>query len=107
VNFGLDGAGRLYLRAEPHSLKIKRLMRNPTTRLCVCTFRGKPRGPLVEGRARVVSQPEEERALRLIARNWRKPDMLFFEKCLDAIGVPEAYVEITPSGLAGRAERSV
>src|SRR3954447_20851718 len=96
VNFGLSEDGNVYLRGEPHSMKMRRLRHSARVRVCVSTFRGKPMGPLVEGIARIVGDDEEKRAFGYIARNWRKPDMWLFELFLDAIKVPEAYVEITP-----------
>src|SRR5918999_1140222 len=52
VNFGLSDDGRLYFRSEPHVAKIRRLRHDPRVRVCPCSFRGKPRGAMVEGTAR-------------------------------------------------------
>ena len=97
VNFGLSDDGRLYFRSEPHVAKVRRIQRDPHVRVCPCSFRGKPLGPLVEGRARVLPESENERAYSIVASNWRS-DMRPFEKTLDRIGVPEVYVEVTPAG---------
>lgn len=96
VNFGLSDDGRLYFRSEPHVAKIRRLERNPQVRLCPCSFRGKPRGELVEARARVLPASEDGRARAIVASNWRV-EMKGFERTLDRIGVPEVYVEVTPA----------
>jgi uncharacterized protein len=96
VNFGIAD-GRLYFRSEPHVAKVKRLRRNPRVRVCPCTFRGKPTGPLVEGTARVLPESEGERAYSIIASNYRA-EMKLVERTYDLTGVPQAYVEVTPVG---------
>jgi uncharacterized protein len=96
VNFGLSEDGRLYFRSEPHVAKIRRLRRDPHVRVCPCTFRGKPLGPLVEATARVLPESENERADSEIDANYRA-DMRLIERGYDRMGVPMAYVELVPS----------
>ena len=59
VNFGLDGEGRLYFRSERRVPKVRRIENDPHVRVCPCNFRGKPTGPVTEGRARVLPKEEE------------------------------------------------
>jgi PPOX class probable F420-dependent enzyme len=99
VNFGLAQDGRLYFRSEPHVAKIRRLQRDPRVRVCPCSFRGKPRGELIEATARVLPPAESERARTIVASNWRL-DTRVFERALDGIGVPEVFVEVTPVSAA-------
>ena len=94
VNFGLSDDGGLYFRSEPHVGKMKRVRRDPHVRVCPCSVRGKPTGPLVEGRARILPESENERAYAIVASNWR-PDVKLLERAYDRIGVPEVYVEVT------------
>jgi PPOX class probable F420-dependent enzyme len=96
VNFGLAEDGGLYFRSEPHVGKMKRLRRDPHVRVCPCSVRGKPLGPLAEGTARILSEPENERAYAIVASNWR-PDVKLIERAYDRIGVPVVYVEVTPT----------
>jgi uncharacterized protein len=96
VNFGLLGEDRLYFRAEPHVAKVKRLRHNPHVRVCPCSFRGKPLGPLVEARARILPESENARAYSILESNWRA-DMKLVERTFDRIGVPDVYVEVTPT----------
>jgi uncharacterized protein len=104
VNFGLSDDGKLYFRSEPHVAKIRRLRRNPHVRVCPCSFRGKPVGPLVEARARVLPESENEHADSVIESNYRA-DMRIIERGYDRIGVPMVYVEVTPAtGEAGAGE---
>jgi PPOX class probable F420-dependent enzyme len=95
VNFGLSDDGRLYFRSEPHVAKIRRLSREPRVRVCPCSFRGKPLGPLVESMARVLPESENKRADALIDSNYRL-DMRLIERGYDRMGVPMVYVEVSP-----------
>jgi PPOX class probable F420-dependent enzyme len=96
VNFGLSESGKLYFRSEPHVAKVRRLGSDPRVRVCPCSLRGKPRGRLIKATARVVPEPESERAASIVAANWRF-DMKPIEHAFDAIGVPVIYIEVTPA----------
>src|SRR4051794_778770 len=63
VWFGV-GDGKLFLRTYADAVKIKRLRANPRVLVGPCDVRGKPKGPMVEGEARVVSAEEEPGAER-------------------------------------------
>ena len=93
VNFGLSDEGALIFRSEPHVSKIKRIRHDPHVRVCPCNLRGKPRGPLVEGTARILPEAENERAHAILEANWR-PEMKLFERGADGLGVPVVYVEV-------------
>jgi PPOX class probable F420-dependent enzyme len=96
VNFGLSDDGLIYLRCEPDAAKVKRLRRDPHVRVCACSFRGKPLGPLIEGSARVLEGAEAERAHGIVAANW---DVLnrIYESAVDRMNVPITYVELRPA----------
>jgi PPOX class probable F420-dependent enzyme len=96
VNFGLDDQGRLYFRSEPHVAKIRRIRNDPHVRVCACNMRGKPTGPVAEGRARVVPAVEQEHAASVVAANWSAP-MRTFERTGDRIGIEAVYVEVIPA----------
>jgi PPOX class probable F420-dependent enzyme len=68
--FGLDGDGRAYIRTAGDAPKVKRIANDPRVRLAPCSPRGKPLGPPVEGRARVVPVEEEEHAERALQSNY-------------------------------------
>jgi uncharacterized protein len=95
VNVGLDHDGRLYFRSEPRVAKIRRIQRDPHVRVAPCNFRGKPLGPMAEGRARVLPPEDEERAYAAIEANW-SPGMKVFEKGADRLPVEMVYVEVEP-----------
>lgn len=95
INFGLSDDRKLYFRSEPHVAKIRRLKRDPHVRLCPCNLRGKPLGPMVEARAEVLPETENERCHAIVKANWRF-DTKLIERTYDRFSVPEVYVEVTP-----------
>jgi PPOX class probable F420-dependent enzyme len=96
VNFGLSDEGLLYFRCDPGSAKLKRLNRDSHVRVCACSFRGKPLGPLVEGTARMLDGAEAERAHAVVAANWDLFNRLY-EGAVDRMDVPITYVEVRPA----------
>ena len=95
VWFGLAD-GRVYVRTEARVAKVKRIRRDPHVRVGPCNQRGKPKGPLAEGRARVLaSAEEEERAERALRANYGL-GRRFYE---DVLGgrIDLVYLEISPS----------
>ena len=97
VNFGLDEDGRLYFRSERRVAKIKRIENDPHVRVGPCNFRGKPAGPMAEGRARVLPREEHDRAYTWISANWgagSRPYERVADLHLAKVG---AYVEVTPA----------
>jgi PPOX class probable F420-dependent enzyme len=102
INHAISDKGKLYFRSEPHVGKMKRIRNNPRVLVVPCTFRGRPRGAAAEGRARELSGADAERAFELIKSNWGAV-MRPYERGLDRIGVPEAYVEVVPVAKEQRA----
>jgi PPOX class probable F420-dependent enzyme len=100
VNFGLsDDRSRLYFRSEPHVAKMRRARNDSHVRVCPCNVRGKPTGPLVEAKARVLPESDHDRAYEIVASNWNLGTGVI-ERGYDRIGVPVAYVEVTPVAAA-------
>lgn len=93
VNCALSEDGALYFRSEPHTAKIKRITNNPRVLVGPCNLRGKPRGALAEGQARVLPTADSDIAYELIRKNWG-PSMWPSEMAMDRLGVEVAYVEI-------------
>ena len=96
VWFGLDG-GKAYLRAETETAKVKRVRRDPHVRVGPCDIRGKPKGPLCEGTARILPPDEEEVAEHAIQSNYGAGRKVF-EGMGDRMGVEAVYIEVTPTG---------
>jgi len=99
VNCALAEDGRLYFRSEPHTAKMRRIDANPRVLVGPCSIRGKPRGPLAEGRARILPAGESQPAREAIRRNWSLA-MRPGEVAMDSLGVSLAYVEIVGAARA-------
>ena len=104
VNYGLGEDGKLYIRTDGNSAKVKRVRANPQVVVVPCGLRGTPRGPGVRGTARILPPSEEARADAIIASNW-SPAMKVLERGLDKAAnrfdMPIVYVEITSATAAG------
>ena len=96
VWFGMGDDGHLYFRSESGVGKLKRIRNDGRVRLAPCTMRGKPLGPPVEGRARILPPDDEERAERSIQANYGRFRKLY-EGMGDRIGMEARYVEVEPA----------
>jgi hypothetical protein len=66
-------------------------------------MRGKPTGPVVEGRARALTGAEAEAADAALAANWTGP-MKAMERGLDRLPMEMTYVEVEASRPEGEKE---
>ena len=94
VWFGM-AEGRAYVRTEADAAKVKRIRNQPRVTVAPCSVRGKPLGPVVEGRARVLSAEEEDRAEAALRANYGLGRQLY-EGVADRTGVKAVYLEIAP-----------
>lgn len=98
INHGVAD-GKVYVRTDASTGKLKRLRNNPHVVVVPCNLRGKPKGHTVAGVARILPEAEHANAEQAIAANWSLP-MKVLERGLDkgseAFGVDMAYIEITP-----------
>jgi uncharacterized protein len=92
--------GRLFVRSERSSGKVKRLRRDPRMLIAPCTAQGKPLGAPLEAFARVVASAEEQAAERTLAARYGLGRRLF-ELIMDALRVDMCYLEITPGQWGG------
>jgi len=99
VWFALDDAGRLYVRTEAGAGKVKRVRRDARALVGPASARGKPLGPLAEGRARVLAPEEEQRAERVLQSNYGLGRRLY-EGLSGPLGVNTVYLEVTSSDVA-------
>jgi len=99
INHGVAD-GKLYVRTDGSTGKVKRLRNNPRVVVVPCNFRGKPKGSAVAGLARILPEAARAHADEVIAANWSLP-MKVFERSLDkganAFGIDTTYIEITPA----------
>lgn len=92
--------GRLFVRSERSSGKVKRLRRDPRVLIAPCTAQGKPLGAPLEAFARVVASADEQAAERTLAGRYGLGRRLF-ELTMDVLRVDMAYLEITPGEWGG------
>ncbi|HJP65267.1 MAG TPA: PPOX class F420-dependent oxidoreductase [Actinomycetota bacterium] len=92
--------GKVYFRAESRTAKIRRIRANPEVLVAPSSFRGRPTGPFLKGRARVVEPHEEAAAYAALRANYRWLDRVY-ESTADRLPVEPAYVEIVPTVAAG------
>lgn len=100
INHGVAD-GKIYVRTDPSTGKVKRIRNNPRVVVVPSNFRGRPKGQPVAGSARILPETEHAHADQAIAANWSLPMKLFersLEKGSATFGIPMAYIEITPAG---------
>jgi uncharacterized protein len=70
VWFVIDG-GRLLVKTDPESFKVKRIRHNPVVRIAPCTASGRLRGQPINAHAEVLPNAELGRVDRLMSRKYR------------------------------------
>jgi PPOX class probable F420-dependent enzyme len=94
---GLGEDGKLYVRSERDVAKVRRIRNDSHVKVARCGSRGQPQGDLIEGRARIVSPDEEERAERAIAAHFGLGRRIY-ESTMGAAAGPMVYIEVSPAG---------
>ena len=95
VWFGV-GEGRLYVRTEAAVGKVKRIRNDPRALIAPSTVRGKPKGPAVAGKARVLPKEEWPHAEAALAAAYGVSRKIYE----GVLGGPEemgTYIEISPT----------
>jgi uncharacterized protein len=96
VWFGLAG-GKVHVRSDADTAKVKRIRNDPRARVGPCTARGKPLGGPAEGRARVLDELSNiEAAEAALKANYGLGRRLY-ERAGGALGVKAVYLEVTPA----------
>jgi uncharacterized protein len=99
INHGVAD-GKIYVRTDASTGKVKRINNNPRVVVVPSSLRGKPKGQAVAGIARILPESEHGHAYKVIAANWSLP-MKLFERSLDkgsaAFSIPTTYIEISPA----------
>lgn len=91
---------RVYFSTEEAVGKVKRIRNDPRVRLAPATSRGKPLGPPIEGRARVLDGDESDRAERAIAANYGLFRRLY-EGAGHVLPITNVYIEVAPGSVSG------
>jgi PPOX class probable F420-dependent enzyme len=95
VLFGMQD-GKLYLRTDASTAKVARIRNDARVLVGAANSRGKPRGPLARGTARLMSAAENDAAYAVLKRNYT-PMGRFGERMLDLLPIEMAYIEVMPS----------
>lgn len=69
VSIVVDG-DRAFTRTWDTAWKLRRIRNNPEVEIAPSTPRGRPTGPAIRARARVLAGGEADRAARLLARKY-------------------------------------
>jgi len=69
VSIAVEG-DRAFARTWDAAWKFRRIRENPEVEISPCTPRGRPSGPAIRARARVLSGEESAHAARLLARKY-------------------------------------
>lgn len=99
INHGIAD-GKLYVRTDPSTGKVKRIRNNPRVVVVPSNLRGKPAGPAVAGVARILPEAERAHAEAAVASNWSLPMKLLersIDKSAQMFDTPIVYIEITPA----------
>lgn len=92
---GFDGE-RLVVWTEERALKARRIERDPHVLVAPCSFRGRPLGPPIAGRARILRDPGERAvAARVLQRTWGPGRRAFERLSRPLTGV--VYIEVVPT----------
>jgi PPOX class probable F420-dependent enzyme len=89
--------GRIYVRTERASAKVKRLRREPHALIAPCTREGRILGPPLKVSGRVLELAEEPLAERALRERYG-PGRELFERTIDLLRVDAAYLAFAPLG---------
>ena len=62
--------GKFYVYTEADSWKVKRIRNNSRVRIAPCDIRGNVKGEFIDGRAEIITGPEEKMADRLLDQKY-------------------------------------
>lgn len=100
VWLGVDDRGRAYVHTSQDAGKVKRIRHTDRVLLTACTFRGQPKGAVLEGCARVLPEEEWSHAEATLAAAYGGGRKLY-QRALGGDDAYWTYVEITPAGNPG------
>jgi uncharacterized protein len=69
VNLAVEG-DHAFFRSYDKAGKTKRIRNNPVVEVAPCSVRGKPRGPAVSARARMLEGDDDRHAAQVIGRKY-------------------------------------
>lgn len=100
VWMAVDSEGRVYVQTAAKSGKVKRIRNDPAVLIAASNMRGRPRGPVLRGTARVLPQEEWRHAEATLVEAFGLGRKLYQRAFPMGEGVL-AYVEVAPEATAG------
>jgi PPOX class probable F420-dependent enzyme len=97
VHIAVDG-DRAFVRTWDTTWKLKRIRNNPEVQVAPCTAGGRPTGPAIRARARVLGG-ESEYAAKMLARKYPILHGVLIPRLHRLRGNRTMHIELTP--LAG------
>ena len=98
VHIAVDG-DRAFVRTWDTTWKLKRICNNPEVQVAPCTAGGRPTGPAIRARARVLGGDESEYAAEMLARKYPILHGVLIPRLHRLRGNRTMHIELTP--LAG------
>ena len=95
VNIAVDG-DRAFIRSWDTAGKVKRIRNNLEVTIAPCTAGGRPTGPPITARARILTGQESAHAGRLLARKHPILQGLFVPLVHRLRGNTTTHIELTP-----------
>ncbi|BBL79718.1 PPOX class F420-dependent oxidoreductase [Rubrobacter xylanophilus] len=89
---------RAFTRTWDAAWKFRRIRNNPEVEISPSTPRGRPTGPAIRARARVLSGEESERAAKLLARKYPILHGLLVPLFHRLQGYRTVHIELEPLG---------
>ena len=97
VNIAVEG-NRAFFRTPHRTGKVKRLRHNPNVEIAPSTMRGKPTGPAIRARARLLSGDETKIAANAIERKYRILQGILVPLAHRLVRAKTLHYELTPEG---------
>jgi PPOX class probable F420-dependent enzyme len=101
VNIVVEG-DHAYFRTWDTAWKLRRILNNPEVEFVPCTPLGRPKGPTVRARARILKGKESARAGRLLARTYPVMHGIMVPLVHRLRGNTTMHVELRPAQDASR-----
>jgi len=95
VNIAVEG-DRAFVRTWETTGKFKRIRNNAEVELAPSTFRGRPTGPTIHARAKILSGPESAHAGQALARKYPLLQGIIVPLAHRLRGYKTRHIEITP-----------
>jgi uncharacterized protein len=95
VNIVVDG-DRAFVRTFDTAWKLKRIRNNPTVEIAPSTARGKPTGPAIGARARVLGGTEADHASRALNEKYPILHGVLVPLAHRLQGYKTVHIELTP-----------